>query len=261
MHSSGLRFASTCVIAACGFALFAKTVAAGTTRPNLVVIVSDDQGYADVGFQQCRDFNTPNLDRLASEGVRFTSGYVTHLMCAPSRAGFLTGSSQNRFGMEPNPFAPEQGPPTTEILLPRLLKPAGYTSGADGKWHLGETPELHPLGRGFDEFYGFVGGGHSYLQRRPGAKNAHGGPLEHNGKPAPFDGYITDVLADAAVDYIGRHRDDPFFLYLAFNAPHVPLEATDKYLERVKHIKDDKRRTYAAMCTAMDDGIGRVLDT
>src|SRR5688572_6918571 len=132
------------------------------SRPNILFIVGDDMGYADLGFHGCKDIPTPNLDALAAAGVRFTSGYVSGPYCSPTRAGLLTGRYQSRFGHEFNPDGPGNGMPLTETTVADRLKTAGYTTGLVGKWHLGAQPEYHPLKRGFDEFYGFMGGAHSY---------------------------------------------------------------------------------------------------
>ena len=244
-------------------------------RPNIILIVSDDQGYADLGVHGCKDIPTPHIDALASSGVRFTNGYVSGPYCSPTRAGLLTGRYQQRFGHEFNPGADNKaaaaaaaeagepggkaGLPTSEVTLADRLKAAGYRTGLVGKWHLGYEPEFHPQARGFDEFYGFLGGAHSYL-RFGGAQ-----PILRGTKPvAEPDGYTTDAFAREAVGFIDRHLpggsagDRPFFLYLAFNAVHGPMEATPKYLERFKQIEDPKRRTYAAMTSALDDAVGQV---
>jgi arylsulfatase A-like enzyme len=135
-------------------------------RPNILLIVSDDLGYADVGFQGCKDIPTPHLDRLASEGVHCTGGYVSHPYCSPTRAGLMTGRYQQRFGHENNPFYDpddhREGLPVSEKLLPAFLRDAGYVTGWVGKWHLGAAPEFRPLKRGFTETFGFIGGGHRY---------------------------------------------------------------------------------------------------
>lgn len=243
-------------------------------RPNVIIIMSDDQGYRDVGFNGSRDIPTPNIDRIANEGVRFTRGYVTAPVCGPSRAGFLTGRYGARFGYDRNPNGdptdPRGGIPIAEENMAEMLRRGGYATKAIGKWHMGTHPTLRPLARGFDEFYGFLEGGHDYMpeniefedisdSRKPG--DWYRAKLVDNGKRVTFDQYLTDELSDRAVEYIGRkaQADRPFFLYLAYNAPHTPFQATDKYLSRFPGIKDPQRRTYAAMISAMDDGIGRVL--
>lgn len=239
-------------------------------RPNIVVIVADDLGYADVGFNGCTDIPTPNIDALARNGVRFSNGYVTHPYCSPSRAGLLSGRYQQRFGHEANPtYLPEDtrvGLPVAETLLPRLLADAGYATGAVGKWHLGAAPCFHPNARGFTDSFGFLGGGHMYepvTNKATGAvadwKVEYQAPLLKNGAEQPFEGYMTDLLSHEAAAFVARHKAEPFFLYLAYNAVHTPLQAPEKYLARLSHIAEPRRRTYAAMNVAMDDGIGELL--
>lgn len=228
--------------------------------PNVVVILADDLGYADVGYQGLRDFATPNIDALAAAGIRFTNGYVSHPYCSPSRAGLLTGRYQHRFGHVHNPkFRAGEGLPLSESLLPELLSDQGYVSALVGKWHLGDGPEYHPLQRGFDEFFGFLGGGHDYFESTDRDAREYLIPLEANGEEIPVEGYLTDQLTDAALDFVRRNTAQPFFLYLAYNAPHGPLQAPPEHLERVDSIADTRRRTYAAMVTALDDGVGRLV--
>ena len=233
----------------------------GASRaPNVVVILADDLGYADVGFQGLRDFATPNIDALAAAGIRFTNGYVSHPYCSPSRAGLLTGRYQHRFGHVHNPkFRAGEGLPLSESLLPEVLSDQGYVSALVGKWHLGDGPEYHPLQRGFDEFFGFLGGGHDYFESTDRDAREYLIPLEANGEELPVEGYLTDQLTDAALDFVRRNAAQPFFLYLAYNAPHGPLQAPPEHLDRVDSIADTRRRTYAAMVTALDDGVGRLV--
>ncbi|MCX7826754.1 MAG: sulfatase-like hydrolase/transferase, partial [Verrucomicrobiae bacterium] len=244
-------------------------------QPNILILLSDDQGYADLGCQGAKDIPTPNIDSLAKSGVRCTAGYVSAPMCSPSRAGLLTGRSQSRFGHEINwepdhPADPndKRGLPLTEKTIADHLNAAGYRTGLVGKWHLGEAAPFHPNRRGFDEFFGFVGGGHDYFcenytttppANRP--RYAHYlTPLERNGAPQPVaTGYLTTVLGKEAAAFIHRNKAQPWFLYAAFNAPHSPLQATPELLERVKHIADEKRRTYAAMVVGLDDAVGAIL--
>ncbi|WP_167605744.1 sulfatase-like hydrolase/transferase [Maribellus sediminis] len=241
--------------------------------PNLILILVDDMGYADVGFNGCTDIPTPNIDKLAEGGVRFTNGYVSYCVCGPSRAGLLTGRYQDRFGFSRNPlFAPNDpgmGLPLTEETLADALKKAGYKSLAIGKWHMGAHESLHPLKRGFDDFYGFLSGGHRYFPEELTLND----PFEATSQ---FDGYktrllrnyervdeteyLTDALSREAVSYIEKNKDNPFFIYLAYNAPHAPLQATEKYLSRFENIDNKKRKTYAAMVSAVDDGVGLILN-
>jgi arylsulfatase A-like enzyme len=252
MNRAALGAAAALAFAAGGSPLAAQQ------RPNIVVIVADDMGYADVGVHGSRDIPTPHIDSLALTGVRFTDGYVSGPYCSPTRAGLLTGRYPQRFGHEfnvPGPTNMEAGLPLDQKTLADRLRAAGYRTALFGKWHLGWAPAFHPLQRGFDEFFGFLGGAHHYLVPSP----AGGQPVLDGTTPATEIGYLTDTLAGRAVDFIGRHRDRPFFLYLAFNAVHTPMHATRKYLDRFARIADPDRRTYAAMLSAMDDGIGRTV--
>jgi arylsulfatase A-like enzyme len=244
-------------------------VEAPARRPNVVVILADDLGYADVGFQGCKDIPTPHLDALARAGVRCTSGYVSHPFCSPTRAGLLTGRYQQRFGHENNPrWQPDDkalGLPLDQVTLADVLKKAGYATGAVGKWHLGAHPAFHPNRRGFDSYFGLLGGGHQYFDHNQfktdpvKAKQEYFIPLVRNEKPVEENEYLTDALGREAAAFVEANKAKPFFLYLAFNAPHTPLQAPPKYLGRVKKIKDEKLRTYGAMVCGMDDAVGSLL--
>jgi arylsulfatase A-like enzyme len=224
--------------------------------PNIVIIVADDMGYADIGVHGARDIPTPNIDALARGGIRFTDAYVTGPYCSPTRAGLLTGRYPQRFGHEFNlGLNPGLGLPLEEKTLADRLKSAGYRTALFGKWHLGADSTFHPMSRGFDEFLGFLGGAHSYTDVMADSNN----PILDGRTPAKSIEYLTDTLSARAVDFIRRQRAQPFFLYLAFNAVHTPMHATDKYLARFRNIGDERRRTYAAMLSAMDDGIGRTV--
>jgi arylsulfatase A-like enzyme len=246
------------------FAGPASPAAAQSPRPpNIVLILADDMGYAEMGTQGNRDVPTPHIDSLAKQGVRFTSGYVSAPLCAPTRAGLMTGRYQQRFGFETNPgpedYADEKfGLPRSEPTIAERLKSGGYATGMVGKWHLGYKPELQPTARGFDEFFGFLSGAHDYLPG--GRRGASRNPILRGTQPVTEKEYLTDALGREAVAFIETHRATPFFLYLPFNAVHAPLEAIDKYRRRFDAIKDPTRRTFAAMLSAMDDNIGRVLD-
>ncbi len=234
--------------------------------PNVIVILADDLGYADLGFQACKDIPTPHLDALAKSGVRFTNAYVSHPFCSPTRAGLLTGRYQQRFGHENNPrydpTDPVLGLPLDQVTIADVLKSSGYATGIAGKWHLGATPKHHPLRRGFSEQFGFIGGGHDYFQNNlPGEKREYFIPIERNGDPVPEKDYLTDALSREACAFIRRHEKDPFLLYLAYNTPHTPLQPAEKYAARVAGIADETRRKYAAMVCALDDGVGQVMRT
>ena len=229
--------------------LFAATAqAADVKKPNILIIVADDLGYANVGIHGCKDIPTPNIDSLAAAGVRFTSGYVSGPYCSPTRAGLQTGRYQTRFGHEFNPSG-SVGLPLTETTLADHLKTAGYATGIVGKWHLGSQQSLHPMKRGYDEFFGFLGGAHSYFQAD--------GILRGTEQIRELD-YTTDAFGREAVAFIERHRREPWFLYLAFNAVHTPMHATGDRLAKFTNIADQQRRTYDAMTLAMDEAIGRV---
>ncbi|MEY3829580.1 MAG: hypothetical protein RL636_1281, partial [Verrucomicrobiota bacterium] len=229
-------------------ALFFAVALAAADRPNILLIVGDDMGYADVGFHGCKDIPTPHLDALAAAGVRCTQGYVTGPYCSPTRAALLTGRQQNRFGHEYNPNG-NNGLPLTETTLPERLAKAGYATGMVGKWHLGAKPEQTPTRRGFTEFFGFLGGAHSYFNT---------GGILRGAEPVKEMDYTTDAFGREASAFVRAHKDKPWFLYLAFNAVHTPMDATDARLAKFASITDKKRRTYAAMMSALDDNVGRV---
>ena len=245
------------VLALAGLAFAAGGRAAEPRKPNVIVILADDMGYADLGVTGCKDIPTPHIDSLAKNGVRCTNGYVSHPYCSPTWAGLLTGRYQQRFGHEFNPGPPTDltanvGLPLTETTLADRLKAAGYKTGLVGKWHLGHAEDkFHPLNRGFDEFFGFLGGSHSYV--RPGAGTA---AIFRGREAVPEKEYLTDAFAREGVAFIEKHKAEPFFLYWAFNAVHGPMEAAEKYLKRFPDIKDEKRRTYAGMLSALDDAVG-----
>ena len=233
-------------------------------RPNFIVIFVDDLGYNDVSYNGATEIKTPNIDRLADEGVIFSNGYVVHPFCGPSRAGLLTGRYPARFGMEYNvaytPFDEGHGLPVEEKTLASYLNQAGYRTGLVGKWQLGAAPAFHPLNRGFDYFYGFLGGAHDYFRidlTQPGTNYL---PLNENRGTTGLNGYLTDYLTDQAVNFVRERREEPFFLYLAYNAPHAPLQAPEDLVKKYSHIEDSNRRLYLAMVDSLDRNIGRVLD-
>ena len=242
-----------------------SNIQSSTNKPNFILIVADDLGFADLSFNGSTQIKTPNIDQLAFTGVRFTEGYVSSPVCSPSRAGLLTGINQVEFGHDNNidgnqPGFDSQylGLPLSQETIADELKPLGYTSGLIGKWHLGEKPQFHPLKRGFDEFWGYTGGGHNYFTSSPDGKG-YQSPIECNyKKPKPIT-YITDDKGDECVEFIKRHKGHPFFLFASFNAPHTPMQATKEDLELYSHIKDIKRRTYAAMVHRLDVNIGKII--
>ncbi|MEX2140816.1 MAG: sulfatase-like hydrolase/transferase [Pirellulales bacterium] len=226
-------------------------------KPNILVILADDMGYADLGAHGCKNIPTPHIDSIAKAGVRCTSGYVSGPYCSPTRAGLLTGRYQQRFGHEFNPGmgprAGEIGLPVSERTIADHLKQEGYVTGLVGKWHLGNAEQFHPNRRGFDEFFGFLGGAHPYFA-------GQGAPIYRNSEVVSEREYLTDAFGREAASFIERHKDRPFFLFLSFNAVHTPMHATDAGLQKFAHINDLRRRTYAAMLSSMDDAVGQTLD-
>lgn len=229
-------------------------------QPNVIVFLADDLGYADLGVQGSPDAKTPNIDAIATGGVRFTNGYATCPVCAPTRAGLLTGRYQQRFGFEQNPSPqtpPNYGMPSDQVLLAKVLKDAGYATGIFGKWHLGFEPEQHPMSQGFDEFFGFLAGAHEYFDVGEGKNTVLRGR-----EPAEKVTYLTDDLAREASAFVDKHAkgDKPFFLYVPFSAVHTPMHVTPKYLERFPNVADEKRRQLLGMLAATDDAVGQVME-
>lgn len=238
--------------------------------PNILLIVADDMGYGDLSSYGSLQIATPNLDRLANGGVRCSAGYVTSSVCAPSRAGFLTGRSGSRFGFEHNLSRPSHikdefaAIPLDEPLLSERLQELGYRTGLVGKWHLGESvPGHHPLERGFDSFFGMLGGSHPYWPTLEKNRLLFG----HDKPTSIRTPYLTDWFTLEAIDFIRRDavesagdESKPWFLYLSYNTPHGPMQARPEDLEKYAHIKNEKRRAYCAMQHCMDENIGRILD-
>ena len=188
---------------------FVSSALAQTTPPNIIVILADDLGYGDVGFNGCQDVPTPNIDSLAANGVRCSNAYATHPFCSPSRAALLTGRYQQRFGFENNPdndaTNPRLGISSDELLIPQLLRPNGYVCGAIGKWHVGYAANLHPIARGFDSFYGFLAAQSDYLSAQ----------LLRDETQVVETEYLTDAFSREAESFINTHATQPFLLYLA----------------------------------------------
>src|SRR5262245_2708533 len=253
-----------CYVALCVSLVFHVAVhglAAEARKPNILLIVGADMGYGDIGVHGCKDIPTPNIDSLARNGVRCSSGYVSGPYCSPNRAAPMSGGYQQRFGHEFNPgpaqeTAKDFGLPLTERTLADRLKAAGYVTALVGKWHLGYEPEFHPMKRGFGEYFGFLGGAHSYFDARAEKAN----PILRGSQPVDEQEYLTDAFRREALGFIDRNSKAPWFLYLAFTAVHRPMHASPKYLDRFKEIKDETRRTYAGMMWAMDEAIGAVLE-
>lgn len=244
-------------------------------QPNIIILLADDLGYGELGFQGNPEIRTPHLDALAQSGARFTQGYVTGPFCSPSRAGLITGRMQTRFGHEMNVVGPRNldpaiGLPLTEFTIANHLKKLGYATGIIGKWHLGTTPERHPLSRGFDEFYGFLHEGHFYypppfrgaltrLRANEPPYDDHN-PLLRNREAIEEKDYLTDAFAREARAFIDRHHDKPFFLYLPFNAIHSPMQAPVPLMKEFEDIRNEHRRLFAAMTRSMDNAVGAVME-
>ena len=245
-------------------------------RPNILVLLADDLGYGELGCQGNPEIPTPHIDSIAQRGIRFTQGYVSAPFCAPSRAGLITGRYQTRFGHELNVtgaknLEPSIGLPLDQVTLASRLREAGYATAAIGKWHLGATPPYHPLRRGFDEFFGFLHEGHTFVPPPfPGVVNHFRAkeppyddhnPLLRGESPVTEREYYTDALAREAVSFIDRHHQRPFFLYVPFNAVHSPMQATASSQKEFAHIADEHRRVFAGMLSSLDSAVGRILNS
>lgn len=238
-----------------------NAAAAEQHRPNLVFILADDLGYGDLGCYGCPDIRTPRLDRLAAEGVRFTDAYSNGSVCSPTRAAFMTGRYQQRIGLEWAVFydVPEEGLPPQETSLATMLRKAGYFTAMSGKWHLGYG-DWNPTRHGFDRFIGMLGGNVHYFEHygRSGTPD-----LWLDERPIQRPGYITDLIAEYAVRFIGEAGDRPFFLYVPFNAPHFPFQGPGDANREVTPKKDwqtGDRSVYAAMVESLDTNVGRIVD-
>lgn len=254
------------IVSICLFSLAINLVLAQNKKPNFIIILADDLGYADLSLNGSKQIPTPNIDKLAHEGINFTNGYVSGPVCSPSRAGLLTGRNQVTFGHDNNLSAVQpgfdkeyNGLPLTETTIATRLKKLGYVTGLIGKWHLGTAHKFHPLQRGFDEMWGYTGGGHHYFRSLPDGKG-YDCPIECNYKTPQTITYITDDKGDECVDFIKRHKDQPFFLFASFNAPHAPMHATEEDLELFKHIENEKRRKYCAMVYRLDVNVGKIME-
>ena len=235
---------------------------------NLIIILADDLGYGDVGYHGCEDIPTPHIDAIASQGAAFTTAYSAAPVCGPSRAGLLSGRYQNRFGYQDNigPFGRskdiELGTPLDIKLLSDYYKEIDYHTGMIGKWHDGDKMKYWPHKRNFDETFCFNNGAANYFIGKDNGTNTKSGSIYRNGVLLDSVGdYLTDDFGDEAVAFLKKNKSKPFMLYLAFNAVHGPLQAPERYLKRFDHIKEKKRKTMAAMNSAMDDQIGRVMET
>jgi arylsulfatase A-like enzyme len=241
---------------------------AQATKPNIVFIIADDLGYADVSAYGQRDYTTPNIDRLAIEGLKFTQAYSNSANCSPTRTALITGRYQMRLTLgleEPlsDAAAPGIGLPPSHPTLPSLLKKIGYGTTLVGKWHLGFLPDFSPLKSGYDHFFGIFGGSADYFNH--GTKSEI--PLFEQEVPVDRAGYMTNLLGDRAVQTIERYAGtkEPFLLSLHFTAPHWPWEGPDDEAEskriagRIRHYDGGTQKTYATMVQSLDANIGRVL--
>jgi arylsulfatase A-like enzyme len=234
---------------------------AAEPRPNIVLILTDDLGYADLGCFGSHDIRTPAIDGLAREGVRFTNCYSNAPVCSPTRAALMTGRYQQRFGIEYVFYGARtegKGLSPAEPTLPRMLKSAGYETGMVGKWHLGAEDEFSPNRHGFDEFFGLRNSDHDYYSHR----NLDGAPdLWDNENPVRREGYSTDLFGERAVEFIRRRRSSPFFLYAAFNAPHWPFQPPGKPgdVRTQKTWQTGDRAGYIQMVESLDRSVGRIL--
>ncbi|WP_413112364.1 sulfatase [Thaumasiovibrio sp. DFM-14] len=246
---------------------------ASTSQPNILLIVSDDAGYADFGFHGSTVMQTPVLDKLAAQSTLFSQAYVTAAVCGPSRAGLLTGRYQQRFGYEENnvpgymsasgTMGDEMGLPIEERTIGNYLQDLGYTTAVIGKWHQGNADRFHPTNRGFDVFYGFRGGARSYWGYGENDRYLEEDRLEQGfANYQEPDYYLTDLLADITIDFLEEQQQSskPFFAYLSYNAVHAPMDAMEKDLAQFPEL-EDKRQKLAAMTLAMDRATGRILDT
>ena len=263
------RPACAVLVAACVFVVNSpaadgqRTTTSNADGPNIIVIVADDLGYQDLGIQGAPDVATPHLDSVAAAGIRCTHAYVTAPVCSPSRAGFLTGRYQNRFGFEfladkgsIVPSGQRLGLATSETTIATRLKRLGYATGCIGKWHIGYEEEFFPTNRGFDEFYGSLGQSNYFNPTLVDSRVSN--------KPRKVHGsgyYLTDDYGRRAIDFVERHRNHKFFLYLPHFAVHKPHEASQRYLTRFRSISDPTRHHYLGMLSAMDDAIGELLST
>ena len=234
-------------------------------RPNIIIILTDDQGYGDLSCMGAGDFCTPHIDALAENGIRFTSMYSASPVCSPSRAAVLTGRYPGNAGVRAILAGHRRASGLTPAVptIATALKALGYATGISGKWHLGLKDECRPNANGFDEFSGFLAGCVDYYSHifYWGMADGNTNPthdLWENGNEVYANGeYMTERITRKSVEFIRRHKDGPFFLYTAYNAPHYPMHAPEKYMERFKHLPKDRRLT-AAMISAVDDGVGEI---
>jgi arylsulfatase A-like enzyme len=248
---------------------FSTPTAQPSARPNIVMIIMDDLGYGDVGSYGAPDARTPNIDRLAREGIKLTDFYANHANCSPTRTGFITGRYQQRYGIEsPLRAIDSRHLPPSETSLPRLLKNAGYATGLIGKWHLANTVESGPNRHGFDEFWGFLGGAVDYYTHNKATTDEVTLPapihdLYHNETPTTSARYLTDEITSRAEAFVQQRAGGPFFLEVAYNATHWPFQRPDlpEGKRGWEHYRETGTRAdYIAILERADQGIGRILE-
>lgn len=238
----------------------------GSTRPNFVFILADDLGYADLGCYGGREDCSPNLDRMATEGLLFTNGYANSCICSPSRFAIATGRYQHRlrggFDEPIGSVSPKLGLPPEQPTMASLLRDAGYATALVGKWHLGSLPWFSPLKSGYDEFFGHRTGAVDFFSH----VGFGGHDLWEGDEEVHREGYLTDLLTDRAVDFVKRQSaEKPFLLSLHYNAPHWPWETREDKEEskrignKIAHLDGGSVKTYLEMIREMDEGVGRVL--
>lgn len=226
-------------------------------RPNVLVILLDDAGYHDFGFMGSTQMQTPNIDALAASGMTFSDAHLSGTTCSPSRAGIMTGRYQQRFGHHNNVPPRGKGMEPSERTIGDAFRAGGYRTFYVGKWHLGAVERYHPNRRGFDEFHGLLEGSRSYWPNAANDRPGGGKAIQHNGEPVEWQGYLTDHLTDAAVDYLRQPHERPFLMVLSYTAPHTPMHAREDHLEK---FAGHPRQKLAAMLWAVDLGIGRVVE-
>jgi arylsulfatase A-like enzyme len=263
----GIKKISTLLMVLCAGVVTAQVKTAA--KPNVIVIVSDDAGYIDFGCYGGKQIPTPNIDDIAKQGTRFTDAYVSASVCAPSRAGILTGRYQQRFGFEHNTSnvlargyqLSDVGMDPAEQTIGNEMQANGYKTIAIGKWHQGDEQKHFPLNRGFDEFYGFTGGHRDFFAYKGKRTMEHALYNDKEVVPENEITYLTDMFTDKATSFISENKNHPFFMYLSYNAVHTPMNAKKDLMERYANITDTGRRAYAAMMTSLDDGVGKVIAT
>ena len=262
------QFSSLCrknVLIICALMLHSFFTNAQAGKPNIVYIMSDDLGYADLSGYGRKDYTTPNLDKLAMQGMKFMNAYASAPLCTPTRVAFMTGRypARTQLGLkEPMEWSAQDSMTGLDPDIPSVatrMRSAGYETFLVGKWHLGFTPQFSPLRNGFDYFFGFNGGGVDYISHR--SPNGGAPDLYENYQPVEMKGYMTDLLMQKAIDVINREHNRPFFLAVTFNAPHWPWQAPgDKaYPDTMDWKKGGSAATYAAMMTSLDNAVGTIL--